>query len=373
MAGKIESAWHKKFANLVLSSACAFCVVGLVFTFYRSALYPWQALRLYSVLFISGVLLFGFALRWQENRKVNFALVVFSVGIMTYVAEIALVLVSSASMNLDERRAEAAQQRGIEFDTRTKFQVIMDLRHEGVEAYPEHRAVFLDSHGEGMVNENMYVLGTLAQKVIVHCNESGAYTVFQSDEHGFNNSIGLYEKQRLDALLLGDSFAEGSCVKPGEDIAGQLRKRGKLVINVATSGNGPLIELATLQEYAHVLKPEKVLWLYYEGNDLQDLAQEEKSSFLLQYLEDDFTQDLVRRQPEINQKLEYHIENLLRKELARQAQGWLNDFSLARILRLYESRKLLRRIFETSEEAPIGRFMEVLTEAKARVALWGGN
>ena len=45
------------------------------------------------------------------------------------------------------------------------------------------------------------------------------------------------------------------------------------------AGNGPLIELATLKEYLPN-KVNKVLWLYYEGNDLKDLKNEMNNKIL---------------------------------------------------------------------------------------------
>ena len=35
------------------------------------------------------------------------------------------------------------------------------------------------------------------------------------------------------------------------------------VVNLGIHGSGPLVELATLKEYAESVRPKKVFWVYY--------------------------------------------------------------------------------------------------------------
>ena len=74
-------------------------------------------------------------------------------------------------------------------------------------------------------------------------------------------------------------------------------------------GNGPLIEYATLREYLNT-NVKKVLWIYYEGNDLSDLNLEKKNNILINYLKDlNFTQNLKFRQ----NKIDNLLLNLIKK------------------------------------------------------------
>src|SRR4029079_5951496 len=58
----------------------------------------------------------------------------------------------------------------------------------------------------------------------------------------------------------------------------------------------------SLTEYGSALEPRSVFWLYFDGNDLVDLRDRElTSSFLVQYLNDRFTQRLAERQGEVDQ------------------------------------------------------------------------
>ena len=79
-----------------------------------------------------------------------------------------------------------------------------------------------------------------------------------------------------------------------------LRQLDFNAISIGKASNGPLIELAALKEYAEPLKPKIVLWLYYV-NDFEDLNIEMQSSILRKYLnEDDYSQNLIFRQEEID-------------------------------------------------------------------------
>ena len=87
--------------------------------------------------------------------------------------------------------------------------------------------------------------------------------------------------------MIGDSFTHGACVNEPDTIGGNLRKNIKSggVLNLGQGGNGPLIEYATLREYLPLTKTERVLWIYYEGNDLWDLTWENNSETLKKTLE----------------------------------------------------------------------------------------
>ena len=69
------------------------------------------------------------------------------------------------------------------------------------------------------------------------------------------------------------------------------------------AGIGPLYMLAILQEYATAMKPKILLWNYYESNDLSNLNEYKCSSLLKRYIDTNFRQDLIRRQPVIDAQL----------------------------------------------------------------------
>jgi len=297
-----------KFANFVLVSCNTISILMLVFGIYRSRFSLATVNLIYLIAPVYGIALFTFALKWRQEIKINFSLTILSLVFTIYLFEFFVYLTGSPGNEIHE---QLSQQSDIRYDTRTNLQVVEDLGKEGIDAYPFVNPNHLLQH---LIKSNkdcfelgelgILPLGTISNKTTILDNEGGEYTMYMSDEHGFNNPPGLFSKEKPDIVLIGDSFAQGWCVKKGEDIGAQLRKKGFTVLNLGIGGMGPLLELATLKEYAEFLRPQIVLWIYYEGNDLDELSSTEKrSSLLMRYLNKGFLQGLWDKQKEIDRIL----------------------------------------------------------------------
>jgi len=307
-----------KFANAVFVLGLLFSVFVVSFYIYR--LYKfWTAFNPDGYIYIGyseqelykhylkslitggiSATLFGLGLRRLSNGlKVNLSLLIFITGISVYAFETYL------ELQLKQKRKEIATEQietvqkmaekmGVPYDTREPIEVLEDLRKDGIEAYPNVSPsviLFSDSSYRNGLNARggkVLPLGGISNITTILTNESGYYPIIETDEHGFNNSKGLYKKNKVNIMLTGDSFTEGYSVHSDETISAVLRKSGFNAISVGKGGNGPLIELAVLKEYAEPLEPKIVFWLYY-ANDIDDLGNEMNSSFLIKYLnEDDF-------------------------------------------------------------------------------------
>lgn len=327
----------------------------------------------YYLVSIIGILFWGVVLRLKDEVKLNVEIACTSVVVGIYMIEIVLNIMSpgaTAALVNSKNRVEAAKASGIDFDTRTRQEVYRDLVSEGADVAPSVRASSLVKIGglrdkEGA--EPLLSFGGVSNKTTVGDNESGKYLIFQSDRYGFNNPDSDWDSSQLKWLLTGDSFAAGITVPRGEDISGQIRKiTNQSVINLGISGNGPLLELAVLKEYGEPVKPTTVLWVYYEGNDLwTDLKREKPSSLLMRYLQPGFTQGLMNRQSEIDDRLGKYIAG------ADTTDSLLWEF---RILRLYNIRNILKSSIKTSVDINVEPlFTEILTKARDRTAAWGGK
>ena len=97
----------------------------------------------------------------------------------------------------------------------------------------------------------------------------------------------------------------------------------KNIINLGQPASNPLTEFAILREYLPLINVKKVIWLYFEGNDLE-FDTFLKNNILIKYLEDkNFTQNLsmkqnrvdlinkkkIDRQNEINKNAHYLSKN----------------------------------------------------------------
>jgi len=269
----------------------------------------------------------------------------------------------------------AAQAAGIEFDDRSVREVVQEFHRNGELAVP---AVFPaivvrnSSIGPSFDQGGVLPLSGLPEIRTVYCNESGEYAIYISDNYGFRNPKGLYSTGQIEALLVGDSFAQGACVANGQDIAGQLRSLGLRTLSLGMSDNGPLLELATLREYAVSIRPQHVFWLYYEGNDLRDLKRELESSFLQQYLDPMFSQNLREKGAQVESVLQQFLReqsNLAARRQRRQRWSWPSWVRLP-VLRSHLG---LLSLSKRTEEAPLAELRTILSAAKTHTASWGGT
>ena len=71
-----------------------------------------------------------------------------------------------------------------------------------------------------------------------------------------------------------------------EIISNQIMKKIDLkVLSIANSKNWTYIAIRLLQEYIEIIKPVKLIWFYYEGNDISDLKFEKNNLIAKNYLE----------------------------------------------------------------------------------------
>lgn len=289
-----------------------------------------------------------------------------------------LLLIIQPDFSVKSKRAAIAKKQGIVFDTRDKIEVIRDIEKQGIYLTPSfYPRIYLHdlikNNLKDIIKFRIFPINGLSNSKTILCNENGNFVFFNSDEHGFNNPKGLFNKNKVDIALIGDSFTQGFCVEPGEDIGSRMRVNGKHVLNLGLGNNGPLIELASLIEFAKPVKPKIVLWLYFEGNDIDDLKDETQSSILLKYLnEKDFSQNLIHRQPEIN----IIVSNFLAKKFIKnhQKKRSLSNHILG-IVKLHHLRKLLRKrkYAPHSFPPPPSILKAILNKAKNVSNSWGGR
>ena len=73
------------------------------------------------------------------------------------------------------------------------------------------------------------------------------------------------------------------------------------------------MQYAILKEYFDLVNPSKVLWIYYEENDIYDLIFEKKNIILNNYLNNrDFKQNIDIKQNEIDKKIIRNFQKRLK-------------------------------------------------------------
>ena len=79
-----------------------------------------------------------------------------------------------------------------------------------------------------------------------------------------------------------------------------------LGLSFGIANNGPLTELGTIREYINYVKPKIILWVFHP-NDLYDIKREIKKPILKDYFKENFYQNLVNRQNEID----FFLKNIM--------------------------------------------------------------
>ena len=329
--------------------------------------------------------------------KANIALLLVSTLLAVYLLE---ALLFAAQMYPYHRfsantkiRMQLAAEQGTEYDQRTLKEFVRDQRAQGIAMQPKvSPRLHLATNGfETQEGGRIYPLAGIAHRPTASCNEQGEYLVFDSDRYGFRNpddlydslyrslnaplgaplNVPFYSQGDIEALILGDSFTLGQCVK--HDIAALLKAHGISTANLGYSGNGPLLGLAALREYGSQLGAKHVFWIYFEGNDLRDLLDEQRSAILVNYLDPDFSQALRTRQNEIDRLLdEYVTRGKGQRPGTRYGQEWKD------ILRLRGVEANLHRLIERWQrrqavDLPFDLFEQVLERARLDVAAFGGE
>jgi len=359
-----------KFANIVFVLGALFFVFLIIFSIFRIynptdiAIIKFsndELFRYYLKLILIGgvgLIFFGFGLRLKIGLKVNLSVMLVTTVITVYGFETYLGFFRE-KINL---RAIKAKQIGVSYDTRTTIEVLDDLIDFGIKAFPN---VIPGAHLTD--NGIIYNFGGISNITTILWNESGYYPIVKTDEHGFNNPRGLYNKNAVDIVLTGDSFTEGFSVNWNESISAVLREAGYRAVSIGKRDNGPLKEFAALKEYAEFLKPKIVLWLY-SSNDMENLIEEMKSPVLKKYLiKDGFSQNLISRQEEIDSVL----INYFKRERVRLMKKKIVD--IIKLSKLRDLIHLLPKNKPKPKPVPKTIFKDILQQSKQMVSEWDGE
>lgn len=353
------------FANFVLKLTAAAFLLVLLYIFYRHRSSLGEIPTFFYAIPAVGVLLSLGSLKLPPVLRINVAVTLLSIGFALYAFELFQAL--RFSTDPVER---AARRNGNSYDGRSKREVLRDLRQDGFVAYPASIPnLFISSNS---FESDLIPLGGIANRTTVLCNESGQYSVYESDEHGFHNPKGLWNADSLEIAVVGDSFVHGSCVPTGRDMVSWIRQRRPRTLNLGMSGNGPLLMLATIREYLPALKPDVVLWVYYEGNDLIELEKEKSSPALLNYLNDNFSQGLRHRQAKIDSVLVSRADS----EIKTLDEKTTTTDRIQDLLELQGLRNLLgayTHLTPRRVHCDLPLLERILKEAKATVTSWGGT
>ena len=303
----------------------------MIYTFYKSQIvFDGERSDYYRVYYIiSAVLIIFSILTFFLNQIIKEYLIITIASILFSVYCFEAYLPFKDNQKIKNKEITYKEQTGRIFDKRYRSEIYKDLKKTDkdikVIIYPYD---YIKNYND------IYPLSGISNSKTISCNENGYYSIYKSDRYGFNNPDSEWDANKKEFLIVGDSFALGDCVNRPDDIGSVLRHlSNKSVLNLGYSGHNPLLEYATLREY-YVSGVNKVLWLYYEGNDLQGLSHKFENKFFLNYIKDlNFKQDLKVRHEEIN----ILGNNILSQRIKEKR----NVFKLGDFIKLFNTRYLI--------------------------------
>ena len=330
----------------------------------------------------------------------NFLILLFYIIVIAYSLELLTTLTLKKKFNLiDKSMTEIREEKMNEipnFDRRNEYLAFYEERKTH-DLHPSFRLaewhLFRGDYG-GKIN-NFMKNKFLNKKIIpfrgpinkksLGSSEEGVREIIINDKFGYKNPNDVYEK-KIDVMILGDSFAEGVPFGNENDIAGILRKSTNYnSINYGISGTGPLIALAIIKEYGKEFRPKNIFYLFYEGNDLKDMM-DEKNTFLINYLDEDFTQDLINKEKDIEDFLDGYDEvfnsilqdKINEERLKKNIQIKENNAFKEKIKDFLELRSIkdiifVSSVFNTSKKADYNLFEKIIKTMNLEVNKWGGK
>lgn len=354
----------------VLLAAITVITASYVFVFHPLTLPTtpavWAA-RVFATLTLGAIML-------ARRRRVR-GIVLVRVLTMCASAALAAYMVDGYLAWADHREQAQLNQQATAppgADTRPGAEVVRDLRRSGLDAvqglYP---SLWLGGHSEFRLGDTeVFPISGISNALTVLCNESGKWVTYRSDEFGFNNPRGMHQPGAVDAVILGDSFAQGLCVGADETFGALIRRHYPRTISLGIGGAGPRMRLAIWREYAEVLRAPVVVWVHTQGTT--DRLDRVTHPILKAYVSDGTFRQGLR-------SMQGPVDGMLRRMLAQETSArsvferFRNVFFMPRVRRLLSD--VVRRARDTTaaraERARL--FASVLKATQAGVEGSGGQ
>ena len=179
-------------------------------------------------------------------------------------------------------------------------------------------------------SHDFFPLSLNRNKKIIVCNENNFWLVQNTDKYGFINRNEDWDRKN-DIIFVGDSYAQGQCVKNNENLKYLFEKKNLNILNLAIGGSGALISNAIYREYSQK-DVKTIIWFFYEGNDLIELEDEISNVFLRKYLDNRlFKHNLIQKNKELDLFLEDYHNKLVSKSKKNIADWESNVFKLNKL------------------------------------------
>jgi GDSL-like Lipase/Acylhydrolase family len=260
-----DRAFRLLFCAVWIWLFCLYLVIVIPFDRLVPVLDRWPvAIMLVSGLFITIVTL----VTRLDRRAPRTVLSVTLCSATSLVCLVGADVASSAYFNVSERFREPVADR-------TFDEVVWTGELVPHTYYPSDANFYLYKPRQqraGYTYGELYYVGLLSHPILRDSVLRWTEVRFSIDQYGFRNT---QPPERSRVFTLGDSFCFGFHVTQESIFQAHLARRlGEPVYNMGVIGTSPFQQLLLLE---HVLtahpesfRPQRILWLLFEGNDLED-------------------------------------------------------------------------------------------------------
>lgn len=347
-----------------------------------------------SIFCFSAMVFFLYILTNVQSRRKKFFFLILSALLTIYGLEFFFSFPNYSSSifynlpnysSFDEIRSlrmEKAQEQGLDFDERDLLQVIKDYEDNLFPNFNPGLLIQENFYKEGIHTSEgvkIFPISGISDSKIIFTNDNGYYPIIQTDSYGFSNEKNLYDNDKVDIVLVGDSYAEGLSVYQKNSVASNLNNSGFTTINLAKAGNGPLTKLASIKEYASAISPDYIIW-FFCSNDLNILKYEMDSNILEKYLiNPKFTQHLITRQDYVDEAVKIYISNkIMGKNIDKDFQSinlksGMSIEKVVGIVRLAEIRNYIYKFIKNIFSNDYQDMEKIILNGNNEISKWEGK
>ncbi len=227
---------------------------------------------------------------------------------------------------------------------------------------------------------DIYPLGGISNIPVKLENKfSKKITIENTDNFGFKNPIKWSIDNEINFMFIGDSFTYGADVAHKEGFVDYFTLNYPNTINLGCGGTGPIIQRGIFSEYVKKIKPNYVIWNLNLGNDINSDLPSELKTFYSNYLDFNFSQNLIIKQSLIDNLHKNYWTKYIEKK-NKEIEKFKSDtdmiskinINFISILKLSSLRNFLGLKFSFSQSS-FEIFKIILNEVKKDTEIWNGK
>ena len=126
-----------------------------------------------------------------------------------------------------------------------------------------------DFYKKEAIEANIFPLGLLPFQNYIKCLDEGyGHQISSTDRLGFFNNDLVWDEEKIDILIIGDSFGSSYCVNQQSTLDFNLESSGLKVINLSHAGNSPIIYASLFLNFSKLKRFSNIIIIFYANDNI---------------------------------------------------------------------------------------------------------